>query len=77
MTASGSQRSPNTAPDLQTCEHRWSLVLPAVALVGQSAATSFMDSGRGGGRSDASPGQPRNALGQCIRRRPGNDESPA
>lgn len=31
VTASGSQRSPNTAPDLQTCEHRWSLVLPAVA----------------------------------------------
>jgi hypothetical protein len=28
------------------CEHRWSLVLPSVALVGQSAATTFMDSGR-------------------------------
>ena len=28
------------------CEHRWSLVLPSVALVGQSVATTFMDSGR-------------------------------
>jgi hypothetical protein len=65
------------APNLQTCEHRWSLVLPAVALVGQSAATYFMDSGRGGGRPDQAPARPRNALGQYTRRRPGDDETPA
>lgn len=54
------------------CEHRWSLVLPSVALVGQSAATYFMDSGRGGG----SPEQPRNTRGQFTPRRREDDELP-
>ncbi|MDM7954560.1 MAG: hypothetical protein QUV07_15275 [Cyanobium sp. CZS 25K] len=56
------------------CEHRWSLVLPSVALVGQSAATYFMDSGRGAGAPNPSPAPRRNALGQYTRR-PGDDES--
>jgi len=63
------------APNLQACEHRWGLVLPAVALAGQSAATYFMDSGRSG--SPGTPPQPRNALGQYARRRPGDDETAA
>jgi hypothetical protein len=54
------------------CEHRWSLVLPSVALVGQSAATYFMDSGRGGGP----PEQPRNIRGQFTPRRRQDDELP-
>jgi hypothetical protein len=33
--------------DLQLCEHRWALALPAIALAGQSAATYFMDSRAG------------------------------
>ncbi|WP_216923285.1 hypothetical protein [Synechococcus sp. CCAP 1479/9] len=57
------------------CEHRWSLVLPSVALVGQSAATYFMDSGRHGSQAHASP---RNARGQFLpRRRKEDDASPA
>jgi hypothetical protein len=62
------------APTLQACEHRWGLVLPAVALAGQSAATYFMDNGRRG--SPAAP-QHRNALGQYARRRAGDDEPAA
>ena len=54
------------------CEHRWSLVLPSVALVGQSAATYFMDSGRSGG----TPEQPRNTRGQFSPRRRQDDELP-
>mgnify|MGYP001810220287 CR=1 FL=1 len=54
------------------CEHRWSLVLPSVALVGQSAATYFMDSGRGGGP----PEQPRNTRGQFTPRRRQDDDLP-
>lgn len=54
------------------CEHRWSLVLPSVALVGQSAATYFMDSGRGGG----TPEQPRNTRGQFTPRRRQDDQLP-
>jgi hypothetical protein len=65
------------APDLQTCEHRWSLVLPAVALAGQSAATYFMDSGLGRGGTGPAPAQPRNALGRYTRRRSGDNETPA
>ena len=57
------------------CEHRWSLVLPSVALVGQSAATYFMDSGRGASAPNPAPAQRRNALGQYTRR-PGDEESP-
>jgi len=34
------------AKDIALCESRWALALPAIALAGQSAATSFMDSGR-------------------------------
>ena len=55
------------------CEHRWSLVLPSVALVGQSAATYFMDSGRGGG---SPPDPPRNTRGQFTPRRRQDDEPP-
>ncbi|MCP9860371.1 MULTISPECIES: hypothetical protein [unclassified Cyanobium] len=33
--------------DVQLCEHRWALALPAIALAGQSAATYFMDSRAG------------------------------
>lgn len=54
------------------CEHRWSLVLPSVALVGQSAATYFMDSGRGGSHPD----QPRNTRSQFTPRRREDDELP-
>jgi hypothetical protein len=62
------------ARDIELCEHRWSLVLPAVALAGQSAATYFMDSGRGGGSSAV----PRNARGQFMpRRREEDHEDPA
>lgn len=59
------------ARDEARCEHRWSLVLPAVALAGQSAATYFMDNG-----GSSSGGQPRNALGQFThRRRPEDHEA--
>ncbi|MCP9917865.1 hypothetical protein KBZ12_00010 [Cyanobium sp. Cruz CV13-4-11] len=54
------------------CEHRWSLVLPSVALVGQSAATYFMDSGRGGSHPD----QPRNTRGQFTPRRRVDEQRP-
>jgi hypothetical protein len=37
------------AKDIALCESRWALALPAIALAGQSAATYFMDSGRGHG----------------------------
>jgi hypothetical protein len=57
------------------CEHRWSLVLPSVALVGQSAATYFMDSGRGTSAPNSAPAPRRNALGQYTRR-PGDEERP-
>ncbi len=40
--------------DVQLCEHRWALALPAIALAGQSAATYFMDS-RAGGPAPGSP----------------------
>jgi len=66
------------ARDQAACEHRWALVLPAVALAGQSAATYFMDNGRngGGGAPAPAPQRPRNSLGQYTRRRPGDDETP-
>jgi len=37
------------AKEVALCESRWALALPAIALAGQSAATYFMDSGRGHG----------------------------
>ena len=37
------------AKDIALCESRWALALPAITLAGQSAATYFMDSGRGHG----------------------------
>lgn len=48
------------AKDVILCENRWALALPAIALVGQSAATYFMDSGRtgsGGPRTQGPGGQ--------------------
>jgi hypothetical protein len=63
------------APNLQACDHRWALVLPSVALVGQSAATYFMDNGRGTSAPNPAPTPRRNALGQYTRR-PGDEESP-
>jgi hypothetical protein len=59
------------ARDIELCEHRWSLVLPAVALAGQSAATYFMDNGRSGGSSAV----PRNARGQFMPRRREDDHA--
>ncbi|MCP9841823.1 hypothetical protein KBY93_14450 [Synechococcus sp. J7-Johnson] len=42
------------AVDQTYCENRWALALPAIALVGQSAATYFMDNGRSGSASASS-----------------------
>jgi hypothetical protein len=42
------------AVDQTYCENRWALALPAIALVGQSAATYFMDNGRSGSVSASS-----------------------
>ncbi|MFZ0406692.1 MAG: hypothetical protein WAM11_01080 [Cyanobium sp.] len=64
--------------DVQLCEHRWALALPAIALAGQSAATYFMDSraGSSGGNAPsrlpvpplAMPVPPvRNSRGQFTR----------
>ena len=44
------------AKDVILCESRWALALPAIALVGQSAATYFMDSGRTGTRGPRTQG---------------------
>ncbi len=44
------------AGDVQLCESRWALALPAIALAGQSAATYFMDPGRSGTRGPGVPG---------------------
>jgi hypothetical protein len=65
------------AKDIALCESRWALALPAIALAGQSAATYFMDSGRGHGPGTGGGGPgggipsgvvrhlpPRNRLGQ-------------
>jgi hypothetical protein len=60
------------AREIELCEHRWSLVLPAVALAGQSAATYFMDNGRSG---SSSPSAPRNARGQFMPRRRDEDHA--
>jgi hypothetical protein len=54
--------------DVQLCEHRWALALPAIALAGQSAATYFMDSRAG----SPAPGRlpmptARNSRGQFTR----------
>ena len=54
-------------------EHRWSPVLPRVALVGKSAATYIMDSGRGIG---SHPDPPRNTRCQFTSRRRKDDELP-
>ncbi len=43
------------AKDVDLCESRWALVLPAMALAGQSTATYFMDSGRSGSRGPVGP----------------------
>ncbi len=66
------------ATDIDLCESRWSLALPAIALAGQSAATYFMDSGRPGARGPGGGGPdggmpapvvrhlpPRNRLGSA------------
>jgi hypothetical protein len=63
--------------DVQLCEHRWALALPAIALAGQSAATYFMDSRAGspapGGMPVPVPPRPtplppvRNSRGQFTR----------
>ena len=73
------------AKDIALCESRWALALPAIALAGQSAATYFMDSGRGHGPGTGGGGPgggipaavvrhlpPRNRLGQF--RSGANDE---
>ena len=44
------------ATDIALCENRWSLALPAIALAVQSAATYFLDSGRGQGPGSGGPG---------------------
>ena len=74
------------AKDVDLCESRWALVLPAMALAGQSTATYFMDSGRSGSRGPVGPRPgpdggmpaggarhlpPRNRMGQF---RSNNDE---
>ena len=43
------------AVDQTYCENRWALALPAIALVGQSAATYFMDNGRSGSAGGSVP----------------------
>lgn len=43
------------AEDQTYCENRWALALPAIALVGQSAATYFMDNGRSGSSGGSVP----------------------
>ena len=65
--------------DVQLCEHRWALALPAIALAGQSAATYFMDSPAGSTAPGRSPVPPlpsplampvppaRNSRGQLTR----------
>jgi hypothetical protein len=59
--------------DVQLCEHRWALALPAIALAGQSAATYFMDSRAGSPAPGSSaPGRlpvppVRNSRGQFTR----------
>jgi hypothetical protein len=76
------------ASDVALCESRWAMALPAIALAGQSAATYFMDNGRGGGATGSgtgtSTGSPaphrphhplpgRNRLGQFVRRQEESD----
>lgn len=54
--------------DVQLCEHRWALALPAIALAGQSAATYFMDSRAGSPAPGRLPVPPaRNSRGQFTR----------
>ncbi len=54
--------------DVQLCEHRWGLALPAIALAGQSAATYFMDSRAGSPAPGRLPVPPaRNSRGQFTR----------
>lgn len=67
--------------DVQLCEHRWALALPAIALAGQSAATYFMDSRAG----SPVPGSPapgrlplpplRNSRGQFTRPQQEGDDA--
>ena len=67
--------------DVQLCEHRWALALPAIALAGQSAATYFMDS-RAGSPAPGShaPGRlpvplARNSRGQFTRQQQEGDDA--
>jgi hypothetical protein len=54
--------------DVQLCEHRWSLALPAIALAGQSAATYFMVSRAGSPAPGRLPPPPvRDSRGQFTR----------
>jgi len=72
--------------DVQLCEHRWALALPAIALAGQSAATYFMDSRAGppapGGLPVPMPPRPsplpppRNSRGQFSRPHQEADDAP-
>jgi len=62
--------------DVQLCEHRWALALPAIALAGQSAATYFMDSRPG----SPAPGRvpvplARNSRGQFTRQQQEGDDA--
>ena len=69
------------ASDVQLCEHRWALALPAIALAGQSAATYFMDSRAGSPAPGSSaPGRlpvppVRNSRGQFTRQHQEGDDA--
>lgn len=61
--------------DVQLCEHRWALALPAIALAGQSAATYFMDSRAGSPSPGRLPVPPvRNSRGQFTRQQQEGDD---
>jgi hypothetical protein len=69
--------------DVQLCEHRWALALPAIALAGQSAATYFMDSRAGSPAPGRLPLPPplampvppvRNSRGQFTRQQQEGDD---
>lgn len=66
--------------DVQLCEHRWALALPAIALAGQSAATYFMDSRTGSRAGSPAPGRMplpplRNSRGQFTRPQQEGDDA--